>query len=175
MRRVGRGVATVWRWIGVHKDHLTVIFAAVAGIYVLIEYNRNEIDANIKRTMEFQARYGQSEILSSRLKLESFWLNPDSDAQLAQESGTEAEKITKLVYKNKLDGNVFVLADFFGQVTTCLRNDLCHVPTSCAAFKSHVVALRNTYFNLFKNWEKRWGENFIDDPYNFFIRSCPSK
>ena len=72
---------------------MTITFAVIAGLYVLVEYKANERDATIKRTMDFQARYAQREILSSRRKLESYWLSPESEDDLRNLTGTANEKI----------------------------------------------------------------------------------
>jgi hypothetical protein len=168
-------LTTFWNWIGTNHEQVTLLFAVVAGVYVLIEYKRSEIDADTKRVMEFQARYGQREILAARRKLDSFWLNPDSDAERAAEPGSAAEKITAVVLKRKLDGEVFVVADFFDQVTTCIRTDLCHLKTACAIFKSEIDGKRNTYFDLFKKWEQRWGENRMEANFKYFSSKCPAK
>src|SRR5215471_1065714 len=85
---LGNGIARAWEWAGANKEQVTLLFAIIAGIYVLIEYRRNENDASIKRTMEFQARYTQSEILAARLKLDTFWLDPESKKHLAAATGT---------------------------------------------------------------------------------------
>jgi len=172
-RGLGAGIGGAWVWIGANKEQLTILFAVVAGLYVLVEYRRNETDANIKRTMEFQARYAQSEILAARLKLESFWLNPESEKYLKAAPGTPAEQYTRVVLDHKLDGHVFLLADFMGQLTTCLKNKLCELATACPAFRGQVVAVRNTYFDLFRTWEKRWGENLIKEPFEYFTAKCP--
>jgi hypothetical protein len=162
-------------WVGLGNNHeqVTLTFAVVAGLYVLMEYRSNETDAVIKRTMEFQARFGQAELLKSRLELERYWLSPESANDLSQATGTKNEKITKVILDHKLDGSVFVLADFFRQLVTCLKEKLCHLETTCAVFKTYVVELRNTYFDLFKTWEQRWGENLGDAPYKYFSSNCP--
>jgi hypothetical protein len=164
-----------WNWIGTNHEQITLLFAVVAGVYVLIEYKRSETDADTKRVMEFQARYGQREILAARRKLDSFWLNPDSDAERAAEPGSAAEQITAVVLKHKLDSEVFVVADFFDQVTTCMRTDLCHLKTACTIFKPEVEGMRNTYFDIFKKWEKRWGENRMETNFKYFASKCPVK
>jgi hypothetical protein len=165
----------LWNWIGANHEQITLVFAVVAGVYVLIEYKRSEIDADTKRVMDFQARYGQREILAARRKLDSFWLNPDSDAERAAEPGSPAEQIRAVVLKHKLDGEVFVVADFFDQITTCMQTDLCHLKTACAIFKPEVDGLHNTYFDLFKKWEQRWGENRMEMNFKYFAANCPAK
>jgi hypothetical protein len=168
-------LAAIWDWIGSNHEQITLLFAVVAGAYVLVEYKRSETDADIKRVMEFQARYGQREILAARRKLDSFWLNPESDAQRAAEPGSAAEQITAVVLKQKLDGEVFVVVDFFDQLTTCMRSDLCDLKTACMIFKPDVDGMRNTYFDLFKKWEQRWGENRMEVNFKYFANKCPVK
>ena len=169
----GGRLRACWTWIGENHEQLTLLFAIVAGIYVLIEYKRNETDGATKRVMEYQARYGQKEILSARRALDAFWLNPGSETDLAAESGSPADKVAAVVIKRKLDGEVFVVADFFDQVTVCMRSDLCHLKTACRIFKPAVDALHNTYFALFQKWEKRWGENGMEENFKYFKRVCP--
>jgi|ERR1035437_2775114 hypothetical protein len=175
LANVRAGLKAFWARIGDNHEQITLLFGVVAGLYVLVEYKRSETDAEIKRVMEFQARYGQREILAARRSLDSFWLNPDSDAERAAAPGSAAEKITAVVLKHKLDGEVFVMADFFDQVTTCMRTDLCDLKTACAIFKPEVEGMRNTYFDLFKIWEKRWGENRMEMNFKYFAGKCPAK
>lgn len=168
-------IKVFWVWLGSNHEQVAIAFALVAGLYVLVEYRSNQTDALIKRTMEFQARFGQAEVLKARLELDRYWLSPESAKDLGQASGSKNEKITQVVLDHKLDGSVFVLADFFRQIVTCMKEDLCHLETTCAVFKSYVVELRNTYFDLFKTWQQRWGENLGEAPYEYFSKNCAKR
>jgi hypothetical protein len=167
-----RWVKSRWAWVGVNHEQVKIAFAVIAGLYVLVEYRSNQTEALVKRTMEFQARFGQTELLRSRLKLERYWLSPESAKDLDEASGSKNEKITKVILDHKLDGSVYVLADFFGQTVTCLKEDLCELKATCAVFKPYVVELRNTYFDLFKTWERRWGHNLGEGPFQYFSANC---
>lgn len=164
----------LWQWLGSNHEPVKIAFAVVAGLYVLVQYQLAQTDATIARTMELQARYGQGDILAARVKLESYWLNPESEADLAKTIGTKNEKITTVILGRKLDGSVFVLVDFFSQVVTCLQSGLCHTRTACTVFKRDVDGLRNTYFDLFQRWEKRWGENLAETAFQYFGKACAS-
>ena len=167
-----RWIRSRWAWVGRNHEQVTIAFAVIAGLYVLMEYRSNQTEALVKRAMEFQARFGQTELLKSRLELERYWLSPESAKDLDVAPGSKNEKITKVVLDHKLDGSVFVLADFFGQTVTCLKEELCDLKTTCAVFKPYVTELRNTYFDLFKTWERRWGTNLGEGPFQYFSTNC---
>jgi hypothetical protein len=173
VRKLVAWIKAFWSWLGKNHEQLTISFAVVAGLYVIFEYRSNATDTDIKRTLELQARFGQKELIEARYKLESYWLNPQSQIDLDQAGGTKNEKLTKVIMDHKLDGSVFLLADFFGQVATCIKEKICHLETTCAVFKRNIVEMRNTYFDLFKNWEARWGENLGEVPYKVFVERCP--
>jgi hypothetical protein len=161
-----------WEWLGANNDQVTIVFALIAGLYVLFEYQANEADTRVNRSLELQARYSQSELLAARQQLEAFWLSEESKQALDQAPGDAAEKITFVVRARKLDPHVFLLADFLGQVALCVKSDLCDAKTACDAFRGPVVALHNTYFDLFKRWQERWGENLIAETYQLFNATC---
>ena len=174
MRRLIVWIKASWSWLGANHEQVTIAFAVVAALYVLFEYHSNATDTDIKRTLDLQARFGQKELVEARFKLESYWLNPQSQVDLDQAAGaTKNEKITTVVLDHKLDGSVFMLADFFGQVATCMKEKICDRETTCAVFQRNAVELRNTYFGLFKSWEARWGENLGEIPYKIFVEQCP--
>jgi hypothetical protein len=173
MSRIIRWLKAFWSWLGTSHDQVTIAFGVIAAFYVLFEYRSNATDTEIKRTLDLQTRYGQKELLDARYKLESYWLSSKSADDLAKAAGpTKNEKITQVVLDQKLDGNVFLLADFYNQVAVCVKERICDRKTACAAFKRDIVGLRNTYFDLFKTWEARWGENLGEVPYKILSETC---
>jgi hypothetical protein len=166
-------IKAAWTWLGANHEQVTIAFAVCAGLYVLFEYQSNSKDTDVKRTLELQARFGQKELIEARYKLENYWLSPQSKADLDLAPGSKNQKITKVILDHNLDGNVFLVADFLSQVATCVKKEICDVKTACATFKKNVVEMRNTYYDLFKRWEERWGENIGEASYKVFNESCP--
>jgi hypothetical protein len=67
---------------------------------------------------------------------------------------------------------VRLLADFYGQVATCMKNSLCDVETACAAFWQGAKELRDNYSGLFKRWQKVWNTNLIEPTFLYFEEEC---
>jgi hypothetical protein len=175
---IKRGLGRLWTWLGANAESLKLIFAIIAGGYVLFQYQSNLTDESIRRTLEFQSRYGKDDVGKARIELKNFWLlDPDRKKRIEEDAekskAQPGAKIAEAVLKEKaLAQYVWILADFFEQVTTCTQRGLCHRKTACAAFRSEVIAVRNTYFDLFKLWETAWGEDFIEKSYSFFDNKC---
>jgi hypothetical protein len=168
-------LARLWKGLGESHEQLTILFAVVAGVYVLVEYQLRQHEETVKRVLEFQARYGQKEILDARVKLDGYLLSEQYKLDIAAATAKDANgKMTEVIRKNKLDSNVFVLADFFDQVATCVEKDLCDRKTACAIFKGPITALRNNYYGLFEDWKKAWGENFAEKSRGYFDKNCPA-
>jgi effector-binding domain-containing protein len=169
-------LAHLWKWLGENHEQVTIFFALVAGAYVLIEYQSKEHEETVKRSLEFQARYGQKEILAARIKLDGYLLSEQYKQDIAAAAAKDANgKMTEVIRKRGLDSNVYILADFFDQVTTCVEKDLCDKKTACAIFKGPIVGLRNNYHGLFEDWKKTWGENFAAKSSGYFEKNCPAK
>ena len=157
-----------WQWLADNKEQLTIIFTIIAAGYVLYEYLGSQTDAKVKRAMDFQARYGEKELLSARTGLDTLLFDQDFDKILEQ--GNDA--ISKAVTDRELDPNVRLLADFYGQVATCMKNGLCDVQTACAAFRQGTKELRNNFYGLFCRWQKVWKTNLIEPTYLYFEKEC---
>ena len=165
----------LWKWLGENHEQVTMLFALIAGAYVLVEYQLKEHEETVKRSLEFQARYGQKEILTARIKLDGYLLSEQYKQDIAAATTKDANgKITEVIRKRGLESNVFILADFFDQVTTCVEKDLCDKKTACAIFKGPVLGLRNNYYGLFEDWKKTWGENFAAKSHQYFDKKCPA-
>ena len=63
----------IWKWIAANKEQIKIFFALVTAAYVLFEYQANIASERVKRTLDFESRYSQGEILSARVDLASFW------------------------------------------------------------------------------------------------------
>ena len=171
-------MARCWRRLGKNAETLKLIFAIIAGGYVLFQYHSNVSDEKIKKTLEFQSRYGKDDVGKARIELKNYWLlDPDRKKRIEEDAAKSKVqpglRIAQAVLKEKeLARSVWILADFFEQVTTCVRGGLCDQDTACASFKSDVIAVRNTYYHLFKLWKAAWGEDLIEKSYDFFYNNC---
>lgn len=166
------GIKSGWTWLAGNKEQLAIVFTVIAAGYVLYEYRGSQIDADVKRTLDFQSRYSEKELLSARTALDDVLFDPDLDKKLKATGLKGNAAITKLIADSKLTSNVRLLADFYGQVATCMKNSLCDRETACSAFQKGAAELRDDYYGLFKSWEKVWGENLIEPTYNYFQGAC---
>ena len=164
-----------WKWLGDNKDQLTILFAVIAAGYVLYEYRGNQDASRIARTMEFATRYSEKELLGARIALDNVLFDEGFDKKRAATGLKGNDAISKIITDMKLDSNVRLLADFFGQVATCMKNSLCDIGTTCAAFRQGTKELRNNYYGLFARWEKAWNTNLIEPTYQYFEMVCGKK
>lgn len=164
-------IKELWAWMGTQAEAIKLVFAVIAAAYILFEYQSNLTDNAIKQTMAFQARYSERDLLKAHLDLDSMLLNPETQKKLTA-AAKPSEEIANLVYSNNYERDVLILAHFFGQLATCAQNSICHVETTCAVFKSRVIALWNNYHNLFLERWGRWGENLIKPTFDYFSTTC---
>jgi hypothetical protein len=156
--------------MGADAEQIKLIFAVVAAGYVLFEYQSSLRETAVKQTMEFQTRYAEDEVSKAHLDLDSMLLNFDTQ-KLLLAAPSPSETITELVIKNKFEGHVIILADFFGQLATCVQSGVCDLETACAVFKSRVAAHWNNYHNLFQRWGP-WGQILMKPTFEFFDKRC---
>jgi len=173
--RLGRGMASGWKWLEDNKEQLTILFTVIAAGYVLYEYRNSQADANIKRTLDFQARFSEKEFLSARTNLDNILFDPHFDDKLAKTGLKGNEAMSKLILDAKLDPSVRLLADFYGQVATCMMNSLCDLETACATFRQRVKEFRDNYYGLFQRWEKTWNSNIMEPTFQYFESECKKK
>ena len=161
-----------WDWSAKNKEQLTILFTIIAAFYVWFEYTGNQIDAKIKRTMDFQARYSEKELLSARTALDNLLFDPNLNKILAGTGLKGNDAISAVVIDRKLDPHVRLLADFYGQVATCMKHSLCDADTACATFRLGAKELRDNYYGLFERWQKDWNTNLMEPTYLYFEAEC---
>ena len=165
-----QGCTTAWGALGSHHEQIKIIFAAIAAIIVVAEYINKKDEAKIKQTMEFQTRFGNDDIQKAYLDLNFMLL--DKKAEIKGAGANASAKIAELVKDNDYERNLIQLADFFGQIVTCVENSVCDKKVACASFSSPVIAFRNNFNRVFEDWKREWGENFIASSYGFFAKGC---
>jgi hypothetical protein len=164
-----------WAWLASSKEQLTIVFTIIAAGYVLYEYHGSQVDANVKRTLDFQARYSEKELLSARVGLDNVLFDPELDNKMKATGLTGNDAVSKLIVDLKLEPNIRLLADFYGQVAICMKNSLCDRDTACAVFWKGTKELRDNYYGLFQSWEKVWNENLIEPTFKYFGSECDKK
>jgi hypothetical protein len=120
--------------------------------------------------MEFQSRYSKDDLLKAHLELDSMMLNPETQKALTAAT-KPSQVITGLIKTNKYERDVLILADFFGQLATCVQKDVCNMETACAVFKDRVDAHWHNYYDLFQEW-KPLGDRLMEPTANYFDETC---
>jgi hypothetical protein len=160
----------IWNWLGSDHEQIKMFFTLIAALFILWQYSKTQDEGRTKQTMEFQARFAQGEIRKAYLDLNLLLIDKKSELDAA---GTAAsKKITELVKARNFEAQVMLLADFFGQVTTCVENNVCNKKVACSLFAGPAIALRNNFFDLFATWRQQWGEDFIAPSYDYFTKQC---
>jgi hypothetical protein len=172
---VRSGIESGWTWLGANKEQLAIVFTVIAAGYVLYEYHASQVDADVKRTMDFQSRYSEKELLTARTALDDVLFDPEFEQKKAATGLKGNDAISKMITDLKLASNVRLLADFYGQVATCMKNELCDRQTACAAFQKGAAELRDNYYGLFVRWEHNWNENLIEPTYKYFGTACAKR
>lgn len=161
----------LWNWIKNNNEPIKIVFAIATASFVWFEYSGRQTDARVQRTMEFQSKFSQPEIQKVYLDLNFFMIEHDHEFKAAGKGASIA--ILKAVQLYSKEREVFSLAEFYGQVVTCLERNLCELKTACAVFSAKASALHNNFYELFAEWEKDWNENFIEHTYTYFSTKCP--
>lgn len=159
----------MWSVIKEYAEVIKIGFSLIAGAYVFYEYNSKQHDERIKRALDFQARWADGDVQTSRTKLDLAMFAQGKDAT------SSYDKIAVIVKDNKLQEQVLVVADYFGQLTTCLEKGLCDQETTCALFSNEVRGFSSTYRRIFKDWEEVWGRNVMAHPAATFKAQCEQK
>src|SRR5690242_12502671 len=66
----------IWKWIGENHEQLTIAFSLIAALFIWYEYQSSQMDADIKRSMDFQTRFSEKELLKARVVLDNFLFDP---------------------------------------------------------------------------------------------------
>ena len=80
------GIKSSWTWLGTNKEQLAILFTVIAAGYVLYEYRASQVDADIKRTMDFQSRYSEKESPTARTALDDVLFDPEFEQKSCDRS-----------------------------------------------------------------------------------------
>src|ERR1700722_2199650 len=94
-----------WAWLASNKEQLTIVFTIIAAGYVLYEYHGSQVDANVKRTLDFQARYSEKELLSARVGLDNVLFDPELDNKMKATGLAGNDAVSKIIMDLKLEPN----------------------------------------------------------------------
>jgi hypothetical protein len=159
-----------WDFLANNKDQIKLIFTVIAAIFVTVEYFDAMQASRVKQTMEFQSRFGQSDIQKANFDLNLLLIDKKPELDAAGKGASA--RITELVKEQKLDRSALLITDFFVQVKTCIEGNVCDRKLACSLFADQIKAFHNNFNNLFESWRAQWGENFLAPSYDYFGKNC---
>lgn len=172
------GLVAAWKWLAVHKDSLTITFAIIAGCTALYQYRQSVDDGKRKETLKYVERGQDARVGHARAAITSVLLDETkvkayrAAANLASSAAQDATSLDKFVVDNKLEVDLIVLTEHFINLAACVKADVCDKLLACEYFKPEIVAVNNTFRQLFDSvWKKRAGVNYMDGPMAF-ARDC---
>jgi len=178
MKQFGSAFALFWAWLAVHKDSLTIAFAVIAGCTALYQYLESVDDGRRKETLKYVERSQDARVGPARAAVAAVLLDVDkrtayiAAANAASGTPKNVTLLDRFVVENKLETNLIVLTDHFMNLAGCVKAGVCDKALACDYFKSEVVAVNNSFRQLFDTvWKERSGQNYMTGPMEF-VKSC---
>lgn len=172
------GVVAAWKWLAVHKDSLTIAFAVIAGITTLYQYRQSVDDGKRKETLKHVERAQDARVGHARTAITAVLLDETkveayrAAANVASSATRDATSLDKFVVDNKLEVDLIVLTEHFINLAACVKAGVCDKPLACEYFKPEIIAVNNSFRQLFDSvWKQRAGVNYMDGPMAF-ARDC---
>jgi hypothetical protein len=155
LRRLCAPLVVIWTFIGSNKEQLTLIGAIVAAWWGWQEYQDKIVDDQVQRTLQYASRFSGGELSKYRNELDSHWLK--NDANLNKAAKPEQFILTE-VQKQKFEGHLRRLAEYYDEISICTNRSLCDRGISCEMFSVPALAHFRTHAPVFEFWNTQWGE-----------------
>jgi hypothetical protein len=173
MAALWQAIGRAWRWLGVHKDSLAVVFALVAAGWALLEYRDRVDSARQAETARFMERYHGTTYLDARLRLNRFLYMPATRRLLLDARAQGGDALLALATDQDLLTSVLTLREAYEALAICVESAQCSPEVACRYFASDILALHDLFRPLFtQTWAQMWGEVFMQAPVAF-AKACP--
>jgi len=168
-------VVRLCNWVGEHNEQIKIGIAVLVGIVTLLGYLNSVKKERIKHSIQYVDRYHGGDIFKARLAVEQFWRRPEIMAELDKIKMKERRVLAKekTLLDKQIQEPVFILLDFYQEVSLCALSDICHLKTACEFFANDIYDFNFLYQEFFKKWEENWRINF-DLEIKDFIQACDS-
>lgn len=161
------------RFLEKYSGAVGVVFAVVAGAFVLVEYDNGQQDKRLERTLSYIERIESGSVHDSRRWLDLHWVrNRELIADIrdanAREDGRDDALRLLATYRQSFDesddgsedniNHVMQLAYFYSDLSQCVELNLCDAPTACDIFAEDI----GEFYVLHADFIQRWGEVSFD-------------
>lgn len=149
----------VWNWIGKNEKQLTILFAMIAGLYVLYEYRLSVHASKVERAMAYVERGRSGEVQTDLHDLREFsWKLADSgDLKGVAPKDYSAEFARRLAGAGMV-GRVDRVMEHYQDIATCVDAELCDAAVSCQLLFGEMQDFQENYRALLDAWRDRGGD-----------------
>ena len=131
------------RWLGSHKDGLTVIFGAVVAIGATYEYLNSRADSRIERAVQILERREEGVILTARIKQMEMWAeNPSIFFRFRENNRFSRELsiyVTDKIFRDlEHRQSVMKLAAYYTNASFCALDGICDDVVLCAGLTAEI-------------------------------------
>lgn len=170
--RMLKALKSFWAFIGVNKEQVQIVGIAIAAIWSLaLYYDANDVDKK-KESLKYIRQFQKGDVLTSWVAINEFWLTK-AGLELLQSSDCRVirQRATDVVHKLKIEKQVFTVHNYFEDVASCNKNNVCDKKTLCEFFAKRI----NDYNMLYEDFWGEIGRAFHEDLLRTtkqFVNSC---
>lgn len=156
-----------------HSGAVGVVFAVIAGAFVLVEYDNGQQDKRLARTLAYIERIESGSTHESRQWLDLHWVQnraliADIKKANTRKDGRDDALQLLATYRQSFDemddesrtniNHVMRLSYFYSDLAQCVELELCDAPTACNIFADDI----GEFYILHADFIQRWGEVSFD-------------
>lgn len=165
-------------WLNENSNAITVVFAIIAGTYVLIEYQHNQKEQRLDRTRSYIERIESGTVHESRQWFDLHWIlnrkliKDIDDANFGENADRDTAKRLMAEYMADFDElnenldelniqHLMRLFYFYSDLAKCVELGLCDQETACHVFAEDIGAFYVLHSDFIVKWrEVSFEKNF---------------
>ncbi|TAU12638.1 hypothetical protein ELI49_24185 [Rhizobium ruizarguesonis] len=126
-----------WAWLANNDRQLLVCFAAIGGLYALVEYQRASSSDQKQAVARYVELYGAEHIMAARVALDAYQMDLVDQKVTAQ---TYGQKVGDKITDQRYVGQVLTTLNFFDALDICVASGECSRGAACEYFFSDAEA-----------------------------------
>lgn len=176
-------------WLNDNSKAITVVFACIAGAYVLIEYQTQQKEQRLDRTRSYIERIESGTVHESRQWFDLHWIvnrdllnaineanygenaNEDDAMELIGEYMADFDELNIDRNEQKIQ-HVMRLFYFYSDLAKCVELGLCDAGTACNVFARDIGTFYVLHADFIKKWREVSFERNFDTILDFLHLEC---
>jgi hypothetical protein len=157
---------------------VAVMGSLIGGVFAGYQY-LEQVKANrVKETLTFVARFQEPAIGESWKRITNVWLKHEKRMYaLLDDPKLSTDKwirfVHNVVINEKIETDVFAIADFLGSIQICVRSEVCDSKTAKAFFGSDARSFFRLHYSVFDAIRESRGDPLFAKEIEDFVRSLP--